>query len=326
MSSPHLLNQTNKPIPNKHQVGRFAPSPSGPLHFGSLVAALGSYLIAKSDAAKWLVRIEDIDPPREIAGASDTILRQLEAFGLHWDGDITYQSQHLERFEEILNQLKAQGLLYACHCTRKQIAEFSHSQSIKHGLYPNICANKNLAFDGTDADGKGEAVAWKLRHGLNQYSYHDAIQGHCQFDEALYREDFTVKRKDGLIAYQLAVVVDDIEQNIDHVVRGCDLLDSTPRQLRLYEVLGQTAPDYYHLPLAINQEGNKLSKQNHAPAIEAENASVLLCDALSFLGQNPDPEWVLETPTTIISYAIERFSLEKIPQKQQISYLPRSSD
>ncbi len=288
--------------------GRFAPSPSGPLHFGSLIAAVGSYLIAKSRNTQWLVRIEDIDPPREVAGACDIILRQLEAFGLHWDGSVLYQSQRLDRYNEIIEELESQGLVYACNCTRKKIK----TRSI-NGYYPNICAAKNLSFNGD--------VATRLRHGHGDYHFVDKIQGSCQFDDSLYNEDFTIRRKDGLIAYQLAVVADDIEQGIDHVVRGCDLLDSTPRQLRLYEVLKSKAPDWYHLPLAINPDGNKLSKQNHAPAIDSQQASKLLCHALEFLGQPVALELRQELPVAIMDYAVSQFRLDQIPASQQILYL-----
>ena len=287
--------------------GRFAPSPSGPLHFGSLIAAVGSYLIAKYHGAEWQVRIEDIDPPREVEGATDTILRQLEAFGLHWDGPIIYQSENIPRFNDILETLKQTGLLYACNCTRKKINTLSND-----GRYPNICENKNLPFEGD--------VAWKLRHGDGSYHFYDQIQGACEFDNGLYQEDFTVKRKDGLIAYQLAVVVDDINAGIDHVVRGIDLLDSTPRQLRLYEVLNKPEPLWYHLPLAVNQEGNKLSKQNHAKAINSQKPSKQLYQAIDFLGQKPPITLKQEPPEVIIDWAIEHFSLESIPRQQQIPY------
>lgn len=295
----------------KYQVGRFAPSPSGALHFGSLVAALGSFLIAKHYQARWLIRIEDIDPPREVAGASDQILKQLEDFSLHWDGSVEYQSQHLDKFESIIEDLKQRHMVYACDCTRKKIATYSTRQNIKHGLYPNICADKKLNFDGE--------IAYRLKHGDGDYGFFDHIQGQCNFPNELYQEDFTIKRKDGLIAYQLAVVVDDIAQQVDHVVRGYDLLDSTPRQLRLYEMLGHTPPQYYHLPLVINDEGNKLSKQNHAPAIDAKHAPKLLTSALSFLGQQPEKGLHKEMPETIIQWATQHFELGNIPPKAQIN-------
>lgn len=290
--------------PTKPIVGRFAPSPSGPLHFGSLVAAVGSYLIAKSSIyngvpGKWLVRIEDIDPPREVAGASDLILRQLEAFGFEWDDEVLYQSSRLERYEEVLQDLYKQDLIYACDCTRKKI-----QQKTSNHLYPNICANKNLSTS--------EQVALRLRHGSANYSFDDGIKGHCQFDEELYREDFTVKRKDGLIAYQLAVVVDDIEQGINQVVRGEDILDSTPRQLRLYEALKATPPDFYHLPLVINKDGNKLSKQNHAQAIDMDNASELLIRALGFLGLEIHSQLFQLSPKAILEQTLENIKLDQV--------------
>ena len=298
--------QTSTPPIKPSLRGRFAPSPSGPLHFGSLVAAVGSYLVAKYYGAEWQVRIEDIDPPREVEGATETILRQLEDFGLHWDGPIIYQSENIPRFNDILHKLRQDGLLYACDCTRKQI-----NQASDNGRYPNICQDKNLDFNGE--------VAWKLRHGAGDYDFIDQIQGQCNFESALYQEDFTVKRKDDLIAYQLAVVVDDIDSGIDHVVRGIDLLDSTPRQLRLYEVLNKPAPLWYHLPLAINNDGNKLSKQNHAAAIDASIASQQLHRAIAFLGQKPPAELLKEPPEIIIDWAIEHFSLDNIPRQKEIT-------
>lgn len=289
------------------KLGRFAPSPSGPLHFGSLIAAVGSYLIAKTRKANWQVRIEDIDPPREIPGAADTILRQLESFGLHWDGPVIYQSDNLNYFNDILESLKQDNLLYACNCTRKKIQQHSND-----GLYPNICHDKQLAFTGQ--------VAWKLRHGNDNYDFYDHIQGQCRFPQNLFKEDFTVKRKDGFIAYQLAVVADDIKADIDHVVRGSDLLDSTPRQLRLYQVLKAKPPLWFHLPVAVNQEGNKLSKQNHAAAINAQQASQQLYQALHFLGQQPPIELQGDSVANLLQWALTYFSLQKIPPKQQIPY------
>ncbi len=279
---------------SKPVVGRFAPSPSGPLHFGSLVAAVGSYLIAKSTGGQWLVRIEDIDPPREVAGAADVILRQLEAFGFEWDGEVLYQSTRLNRYEEILNDLKQQDLVYACDCTRKQI--FAQRED---RIYTNVCADKNL----TDT----KDVAWRMRHGNGSYDFNDHIQGHCQFDQSVYDEDFIVKRKDGLIAYQLAVVVDDIDQGINQVVRGLDILDSTPRQLRLYEALKAAPPEYYHLPLALDKDGNKLCKQHGAKAIEAESASELLIKALKFLGQGTSAELINAKPDKILQYSVSKY-------------------
>ncbi len=280
---------------NKSVVGRFAPSPSGPLHFGSLIAAVGSYLIAKAVGGKWLVRIEDIDPPREVPGAADQILRQLEAFGFEWDGEVLYQSTRLDRYQEILNDLRHQDLVYACDCTRKQIFEQRNDR-----IYTNVCANKNLASSLNSP--KTHDVAWRIRHGNGDYSFKDGIEGLCTFDQSIYEEDFIIKRKDGLIAYQLAVVVDDIDQGINQVVRGLDILDSTPRQLRLYEALKATPPEYYHLPLALDKDGHKLCKQHGAKAIEPENASKLLIKALKFLGydtfwlsQSMKPKKILES-------------------------------
>lgn len=288
---------------SKLVIGRFAPSPSGPLHFGSLVAAVGSYLFAKAsiyngEPGKWLLRIEDIDPPREVAGAADQILRQLEAFGFEWDGEVLYQSTRLERYHEILEDLKKRDLIYPCDCTRKEVFAQRNDR-----IYTNVCANKNLT--------KTNDVAWRMRHGetpndKGDYSFYDHLVGNCQFDQDIYQEDFIVKRKDGLIAYQLAVVVDDIDQGINQIVRGMDILDSTPRQLRLYEALNATPPDYYHLPLALDKNGDKLCKQHGAPAIDPKNASELLIKALEFLGQKVSNYNLSQSPQEILSFATKQ--------------------
>lgn len=218
-------------------VGRFAPTPSGPLHFGSLVAAVASYLDARSRGGRWLVRMEDIDTPRVVPGAADDILETLERFGFEWDGPVLYQSTRIDAYREALEQLKRAGAVYPCSCSRTTTA-------------PCTCTS---------------GPRWRVR-----------FPG----------DDFTVLRADGIFAYQLAVVVDDAYQGITDVVRGADLLDSTPRQIHLQKLLGFPTPRYVHVPVVTNEKGEKLSKQTLAPALDVNAAPELLKAALRFLGQN----------------------------------------
>jgi glutamyl-Q tRNA(Asp) synthetase len=281
--------------------GRFAPSPTGPLHFGSLVAALGSALRARSLNGQWLVRMEDLDPPREQAGAADAILRSLEAHGFQWDGAVMYQSQRTQAYLDSLDRLIRNGDVYPCGCTRKQIAAASDGR----GIYPGTCRN-GLA--------KGQqARALRMRTGPDPVVFHDRLQGPRQ--QCLETEvgDFIVRRADGLFAYQLAVVVDDAEQGITEVVRGSDLLDSTPRQIFLLQRLGQTIPDYLHLPVAVNSAGEKLSKQTHAPALDDKRPVPALIRALEFLGQRPPAELVDASVEELWRWAVQNWSLETVP-------------
>ena len=293
------------PLPERPQStyrGRFAPSPSGLLHFGSLISALASYLHARNRQGKWLVRIEDIDPPREQAGASSAILNTLEAFGLHWDEEVLYQSKQTQVYLDVLDYLKAQNLSYFCQCTRAEIKAAG-------GIYPGIC--KSL-------DHPKEGSAIRLINSAGHYQYQDIFQGTVSCDPALAREDFILLRKDGLFAYQLAVVVDDICQGISHVIRGCDLLEPTARQLSFYHILGRPAPQYGHVPLAVTNQGYKLSKQNKAPAIDNQKPQLALVAALNFLGQEPPAELASCSVEEILTWATEHWSLDKIPRKQQI--------
>lgn len=289
--------------------GRFAPSPSGLLHFGSLIAALASFLDAKatvdsqSNQGKWLVRLEDIDPPREQAGASATILATLDAFGLHWDEQVLYQSQQSERYRHILDDLHQHKLSYHCQCTRSEIKTLG-------GLYQGHCRLLSKPA-------QNGAVRLINQHGL--YQFDDIFQGKVICDKALAEEDFIIHRKDGLFAYQLAVVHDDIYQNITHVIRGCDLLEPTARQLTLFATLNQRAPQYGHVPLAITEQGYKLSKQNKAPAINMSNPQPALISALEFLGQAPDPDLVHEKVADIISWAVEHWSRENVAKVKEIN-------
>ena len=285
------------PEPLIPYVGRFAPSPSGPLHFGSLVAALGSYLQARHQQGRWLVRIEDLDPPREVAGAADGILRTLERFGLQWDGEICYQSQRHERYQQILDELHQQGLTYHCHCSRARI------QSIG-GLYDGHCRDLALTARG---------CAVRVRLDAPVYGFEDALLGPVRVDAALAAEDFILKRRDGLYAYNLAVVIDDGDSGITQVVRGADLLEPTARQIALYRLLGWREPSWLHLPLALQCGGLKLSKQNHAPALPVGKESEQLWLALNFLGQAPDPALRHAPTTELLAWAIGHWRPSTIP-------------
>ncbi|WP_440874935.1 tRNA glutamyl-Q(34) synthetase GluQRS [Thalassotalea sp. PLHSN55] len=283
--------------------GRFAPSPSGLLHFGSLVAALASYLDAKHHHGRWLVRIEDIDPPREQAGASQQILATLDAFGLHWDEQVLYQSQQSELYLDVLSDLKKHQLSYCCQCTRAQIKAIG-------GIYQGHCRSLNL-------DRNKSAIRVINKHGI--YQYQDVIQGQVSCNQALAQEDFIVFRKDGLFAYQLACVVDDIFQGISHVIRGFDLLEPTARQLSFFQILACQAPQYGHIPLAVTEEGYKLSKQNKAPAINNEKPQPALIAALNFLGQSPDSELALASVNEIITWAVQNWQRENVPKVAEIA-------
>lgn len=283
-----------------HYIGRFAPSPSGELHFGSLIAALGSYLQARASQGKWLVRIEDIDPPREVPGAADTILRQLEHYGLHWDGDVLWQSQRHEAYRERLAWLSAQRLSYNCTCTRARI------QSVG-GVYDGHCRTLNLP---------AENAAVRLLQRAPVTRFHDRLSGEIRADELLACEDFIIHRRDGLFAYNLAVVVDDHLQGVTEIVRGADLVEPTVRQISLYHQFGWTAPDYIHLPLAVNAQGVKLSKQNHAPALPDGDPRPVLIDALRFLNQNVTNEWQDLRIDELLKIAIANWTLAAVPKIQ----------
>lgn len=271
-------------------VGRFAPSPSGPLHFGSLVAALASYLDAKAHGGKWLVRIEDIDETRCKSEFTIDILNTLQSLGMQWDGDVETQSMRKPLYEDAMQKLTACGLTYACVCSRKEIAD-SATAGLEGPVYPGTCRSLHITMD---QEGAAPNVATRVKTSSEIIAFADAVQG--KTEQCIEQEigDFILKRRDGLFAYQLAVVVDDAAQGISHVVRGADLLDSTARQIYLQKLLGVPTPQYLHIPVAVNALGQKLSKQTLASAISAEVGDVrsLLLSALQFLGQP-----VAELPT-----------------------------
>ncbi len=293
--------------------GRFAPSPTGPLHFGSLVAALGSYLQVRHQGGEWWLRIEDIDPPREMPGARDAILAGLEAHGLHWDGPVQYQSDRLERYAAALEQLAAKGRLYACECSRKQIAR--HSDQRGGALhYPGWCREKGLE--------RAPGRALRLNTTGLVVRFDDRLQGPQRMDLEAEGGDFVLRRSDGLYSYQLAVALDDAEQGMTEVVRGSDLLASTPRQIALQRLLDLPTPAYAHLPVAVDAGGRKLSKQNRAPALDPARAGENLWRALAFLGQQPPPALRGAEPAEILAWAVPHWSLKSVPQTAAMEVTP----
>nr|WP_067296912.1 tRNA glutamyl-Q(34) synthetase GluQRS [Marinobacterium profundum] len=291
-------------------IGRFAPSPTGPLHFGSLLAALASYADARAHQGLWLVRIEDLDPPREQQGASALILSTLEAFGFDWDGEVIYQSQRSSFYRDAVDQLQQQHQAYRCSCSRKQVS--NRTGGIRydghcHALHPP----------------HAQACAIRAHCAAGSIELHDAIQGPAVYHLARDHGDFVIQRRDGLFAYQLAVVVDDAAQQISHVVRGSDLLDETPCQIQLQRYLGYTRPDYAHIPVATSSSGQKLSKQNQAPPLDAGNPVPALIAALEFLGQQPDAALRDASASELLHWAVEHWSMASIPKTRG---LPWSGD
>lgn len=279
--------------------GRFAPSPSGELHFGSLIAALGSYLDARAQHGRWLVRIEDIDPPREVPGAASAILQQLDHYGLHWDGEVLWQSQRHEAYREALRWLQQHRQSYFCRCSRSRIQQTG-------GYYDGHCR---------DADYGPENAALRLRQHHPVYQFHDLLRGDVVADAALAQEDFIIHRRDGLFAYNLAVVVDDHFQGVTEVVRGADLIEPTVRQIALYEQFSWPAPAWLHLPLALNPDGNKLSKQNHAPPLPTGDPRPTLVNALRFLGQTVSTGWQDLSLSQLLEQAIAVWDRRSIPRQ-----------
>src|SRR3954454_182148 len=259
--------------------GRFAPSPTGPLHLGSLVAAVGSWLFARRTGGRWLVRMEDLDTPRVVAGAADEILRTLEWYGLTWDGDIVYQSQRIALYDEALSALRANHLVYDCGCLRADLARTASAPLGREPVYPGTCR------DGLPPGRVARAVRFRTSQDI--IGFDDMLRGPVEEDVAAETGDFIVRRADGVYAYQLAVVVDDAAQQVTQVVRGADLLTSTPRQIALQRALGFPTPSYAHLPLVVNADGSKLGKRDGAlplPSLDEKQVTETLAFALRFLG------------------------------------------
>jgi len=293
-------------MPSNFQVtGRFAPSPSGPLHFGSLVTAVASFCHVKSQNGLWLLRMEDIDTPRVVKGSADNILNCLEVFGFEWDGEVLYQSQRFEVYEEILQQLKKQNYLYGCDCSRKYILESSHRSGPMGIIYPGYCRHKKLLS-------KTIKLRLKLRP-EEPIEFNDVHYGHNSLNLEQQVGDIVLKRSDGIYAYHLAVVVDDAFQNITQIVRGADLLQSTNLHIYLNKILGLTTAEYLHIPLIKNKNGDKLSKQTGAEGLNIDQASNQLVRSLNILGQDIPEEFNHYKPDEILQYATQHWDITKIP-------------
>lgn len=282
-------------------MGRFAPSPTGPLHFGSLLTAVASYCDAKSQQGTWLVRIEDTDIPRIYPDSETHILHCLDAFEFEPDAEIIFQKDRLEIYEEVIYQLQQLNLVYACQCTRKMLGS--------NAIYAGTCRDLNLAFE-------HQAIRVKVNDQL--ICFEDRLQGqHCS-NLAHDLGDFVLKRRDGIINYQLAVVVDDYLQGMTHVVRGADLLDNTERQIWLGQLLDYPRLQYMHLPLAMNAQGQKLSKQNLAQALDPAQAPQLLQQAIRALHQLPVD---LDRPARMLQQAVAQWDVSRIPRTTQLEQI-----
>ena len=295
-------------------IGRFAPSPTGPLHHGSLVAALGSFALARRAQGRWLLRIEDIDAPRVVPGMADQLLRTLEALGFEWDGPVLWQSARADRYAAALDRLVAAGQIYPCGCSRKELQQVASAPLAADGglVYPGTCRNGL-------APGK-QPRAFRVRVDDAAIEFVDAICGAQCERLAEGTGDFVLRRADGLFAYQLAVVVDDAESGVNQVVRGADLLTSTPRQIFLQQQLGYPIPEYAHLPLVIDRSGNKLSKRDAAVSIGdgrdlAKAGVALLVAALRFLGQQPPPELARASNREVLGWTCANFDLARVPTR-----------
>jgi glutamyl-Q tRNA(Asp) synthetase len=271
-------------------IGRFAPSPTGPLHFGSLYTALASFLQARSQQGLWLLRIDDLDTPRNIKGSADSILKTLDAFGLYWDDRVAYQSQSLDVYHEILDQLVKDKLIYPCTCSRKTLTD----------IYSGACRKKQIL--------PSSPYSLRIKTDNRIISFNDELQGLISHNLAEQHGDFILKRKDQIIAYQFAVVIDDNRQHINHVVRGYDLLDSTPRQIYLQQLLGLVTPGYMHVPVIIDEQGYKLSKQTLATAVDVKKPNEVIFELLTLLKQNPPSELQYAPSTELLGWAIEHWS------------------
>ena len=288
-------------------IGRFAPSPTGPLHFGSLLAAVASYLQARSKQGQWLLRVEDIDPPREQPGATEAILGALECYGFEWDGAVSYQSKSRAAHDEAVQSLLQQDQAYPCGCSRRDLAGLPRSSL--GTIYPGTCR------DGSDAD----EFAIRVRTDNGPICYRDGLQAEQVQRLESESGDFIILRRDGLIAYHLAVVVDDHLQGITEIVRGIDLMDSTPRQIWLQRLLDYATPDYSHIPVAVNADGQKLSKNTGAAGIPTGEVRLTLVAALTALGQQPPVDLAANSLRDIWAWALDHWLVDVLDGQTEIS-------
>jgi len=288
-------------VTKKPYRGRFAPSPTGNPHLGTLIAAVASYLQARVNKGEWLLRIEDVDTTRRVAGADDAMLRTLDKFGFEWDAEVIWQSKRSLVYEQALEQLNAAELVFPCTCSRKLLAQTAVEQS---GIYPGTCRAQKLPFP--------HEHAIRVHVPNISVGFEDTIFGEYQQSLASECGDFVIKRRDGLFAYQLAVVVDDAEQGVTEIVRGADLLDSTPRQIFLQQCLDYAQPDYLHLPLILDQEGRKLSKSEGAAELNPARPIKSIYAALKHLGQQPPAELAQAGIIDIWQWAVENWNIDKM--------------
>lgn len=287
--------------------GRFAPSPTGFLHFGSLLTAIASYLEAKSRNGEWLVRIEDVDSTRVIPDSSRQILYALESLSMKWDGEVVYQSERYSAYQAALTQLQERNMIYPCACSRREIAD-SAIIGVEGPVYPGSCRNGLSSYQA----GRSYALRVKTENSLIELA--DDLQGKIRQCVESEIGDFVLRRADGIYTYQLAVVVDDAWQGITHIMRGADLLHSTPRQIYLQKLLGFKTPAYLHLPVVVNKQGEKLSKQTRATPIDLTNPLPQLVATLRLLGQNPPNELVEGDINSFWQWALANWRAEKIPR------------
>lgn len=295
-------------------IGRFAPSPTGPLHLGSLYTALASYLQARSRQGKWLLRIDDLDTPRNAPGSVDSILTTLETYGLFWDDEVDYQTHHLPEYEHLLMQLQRDGLAYPCTCTRKSLTAL-HPEPASRDVYPGLCKNR--------LQPASSPYSLRIKTDPRIVSFIDQLQGPIAHKLTEQHGDFIIKRRDQIIAYQFAVVIDDARQRVNHVVRGFDLLHETPKQIFLQQILGFSTPDYMHVPVIVDQDGHKLSKQTLAAAVSLNKPETLLFQLLGLLKQNPPAELRQAPPSELLDWAIARWN--PVPLKHSRAIQPEVS-
>lgn len=286
--------------------GRFAPSPTGLLHIGSLLTAAASYADARAHGGKWLVRMEDLDPPREMPGAASHILHTLEAFGFEWDGEVAYQSRRYALYEETLCRLQTDGLVYPCHCSRKDW-QAGARRGADGFVYNGRCRHPDQR-----SALQGKQPAWRIRVPDRIIGFSDGIVGGYAQNLARDIGDFVLLRADGYWAYQLAVVADDAEQGVTHIVRGQDLLVSTPRQIYLQQCLGVPTPQYAHLPLLTNAQGQKWSKQTLAPVLDLNRREQLLRQVFRYLKLPDAPE--TDRPAELLDWAVIHWDMGKVPK------------
>ena len=286
-------------------IGRFAPTPSGPLHFGSLVTALASYCQAKSQQGKWLIRVEDVDTPRIVNGSSSQILNQLEAFGFEWDGEIIYQSDRFDSYETTVQNLIHRAEAFACECSRRTLRKAGARTGPLGMVYMGACRDKNLSE-------QGHSIRINTSSG-GVISYRDLLFGEANINIAEQAGDFVIRRSDGIFAYHLAVVLDDEYQGINQVVRGADLLEATCLHLYLQQLLGLNRPAYLHIPLVRNSHGDKLSKQTGATVLDSNQCASLLVAALRILGQPVEQGLDRAATGDIVEQAVRLWDYRRIP-------------